>query len=107
MATWLAVLPLFYSLYRAGGWGAVGAACALPIICAEIGRRRAGGSRVFPFVASLLAPVWVLERAVCAWLAVVARVVLGGVPYRGRIMRHAATPMKALTARGLMRPHAE
>jgi hypothetical protein len=96
MATWLAVLPALYWLSRSAGWGAVGAASMLPVICAELGRRRAGGRRVFPFVASLLAPVWVLERAVCAWLAVGARLALGGVPYRGRIMRYAATPMNAL-----------
>jgi hypothetical protein len=52
---------------------------------------------VFPFVASLLAPVWVLERAICAWLALGARLALGGVPYRGRIMRHAASSMRVLS----------
>jgi hypothetical protein len=36
---------------------------------------------------------------VCAWLAVGARVVLGGVPYRGRILRHAATPLRVLRTR--------
>ena len=36
---------------------------------AEAGRRRAGGARVFPVRASLLAPAWVAERAVCSWLA--------------------------------------
>jgi hypothetical protein len=97
MATWLAVLPVLYSLKRRRGWGALSSACVLPILCAEIGRRRAGGRRVFPLAASLLAPVWVLERAVCAWLAVGARVILGGVPYRGRIMPYAATPMRVLT----------
>ena len=99
MVLWLAVLPVLYWLKRRHGWGAIRTACALPIACAEIGRRRAGGRRVFPLVSSVLAPVWVLERAVCAWLAVGARLVLGGVPYRGRIMPHAATPMKALTQR--------
>jgi hypothetical protein len=96
MATWLAVIPALVWLYRRYGGGAVAAGLALSVICAEIGRRRAGGSRVFPLVASLLAPIWLLERAVCAWLALGARVALGGVPYRGRLMRDAASPLKAL-----------
>jgi hypothetical protein len=96
MAMWLAVLPLLYWRKHRGGWGALRSAGMLAIVCAEIGRRRAGGQRVFPFIASLLAPLWILERAMCAWLAIGARLVLGGVPYRGRIMPHAATPMKAL-----------
>jgi hypothetical protein len=58
---------------------------------AECGRLRAGGRRVFPFVASLAAPLWVCERAVCAWLAVGARLALGGIPYRGRIIARACS----------------
>src|SRR5687767_1754738 len=52
-----------------------------PIVMAELGRRRAGGTRVFPFSAALCAPFWVLERAMCSWLAVGARLFWGGVPY--------------------------
>jgi len=62
-------------------------------------RRRAGGRHVFPPRASLLAPAWVAERAVCSWLALGARIVLHGIPYRGTVLRHAATPMRVLRAR--------
>ncbi len=68
-------------------------------LAAEAGRTRHGGTRVFPVRASFFSLAWLAERAVCSWLAVGARVILGGVPYRGRILRHAATPMRVLRAR--------
>ncbi|CAN5450645.1 hypothetical protein BH09GEM1_BH09GEM1_36740 [soil metagenome] len=95
----LAVLPLCVVAWHHFGWSGVGVLAICVAAIAEIGRRRAGGMRHFPFVASLLAPAWLAERAVCSWLAVGARVVLGGVPYRGRILSHAATPMPVLQAR--------
>jgi hypothetical protein len=36
---------------------------------------------------------------VCSWIALGARVFIGGVPYRGKVLRHAATPMRVLRAR--------
>ena len=99
LAVWLAVLPLAGWLVatrrRAGLVAAAGAAIGL----AECGRWRAGGRVVFPFTASLLAPLWVAERGLCAWLAVGARVLVGGVPYRGSILRRAATPERELKRR--------
>lgn len=59
----------------------------------ECGRRRAGGSSRFPVTAALWAPVWVLERAVCAWLALVARL-RGGVRYSDGRLRRAAGPLR-------------
>jgi hypothetical protein len=96
LAAQLAILPVAALLSAAAGWPAIAAAAALTAAVAEIGRRRAGGRRVFPARASLMAPVWLAERAVCSWLAIGARVALGGVPYRGTILRHAATPMRVL-----------
>jgi hypothetical protein len=95
----LAMLPAMVGLRVLAGWPALAAGAAITVGLAEIGRRRAGGRRVFPASASLLAPAWVAERAVCSWLAVGARVLLGGVPYRGRRLRHAATPMRVLRVR--------
>ena len=57
---------------------------------AELGRRRAGGRAVFPASSSLLAPVWVLERGVCAWLAVLQRLRFGGVRYGDAVIPLAA-----------------
>jgi len=59
---------------------------------AEIGRRRRRGSRVFPASAALLAPVWLLERGACAWLAVGRRVLFGGVEYAGGRISSAGRP---------------
>ncbi|MDQ3765823.1 MAG: hypothetical protein M3346_00535 [Actinomycetota bacterium] len=57
----------------------------------EVGRRRAAGCTVFPARASLLAPAWILERGVCAWLAVLCRVG-GGINYGGAKIKKAANP---------------
>jgi len=95
----LAVLPLAVAGVARFGWPVLAAGAAVVAAAAELGRRRADGAAVFPASASLLAPAWLAERAVCSWLAVGARVALGGVPYRGTILRHAATPMRVLRAR--------
>jgi hypothetical protein len=65
--------------------GIVGLACAL----AELGRRRAGGTRAFPPTSALWAPAWLLERAVCVWLAVGSRM-LGGAKYGSARLKKAA-----------------
>jgi Glycosyl transferase family 21 len=60
---------------------------------AEVGRRKHGGRRAFPATSSLWAPAWVLERMVCVWLAIGARL-RGGVRYRGERMPKAAAPIR-------------
>jgi|SRR5690349_11102834 len=96
MAAFLAVLPMMVALPARGRVAVAGAAVAL----AEVGRRRAGGARVFPADAPLWAPVWLLERGVCAWLAVGTRVLFGGVPYAGgRLARAASGPRTVLNPR--------
>jgi hypothetical protein len=93
-ASYLAVLPLVgWRARRRPGDLAVAAAVAIAI--AEIGRRRAGGAKVFPARASLLAPAWLLERAVCSWIAVGARM-RGGVRYGSRRIPKAAHSTTAL-----------
>jgi hypothetical protein len=100
LIVWLSIAPVIVGLWRAYGWKrALVVSCLSVIALAEIGRRRAGGTRVFPVRASLLAPLWILERAICAWLAVGMRLLLGGVPYRGRVLARAATPMAVLRRR--------
>lgn len=59
---------------------------------AEVGRRRAGGSAVFPASCSLFAPAWLGERAVCAWVALWLRLARGGVSYAGTRLRKPANP---------------
>ncbi|GAB2943909.1 hypothetical protein GCM10027280_35740 [Micromonospora polyrhachis] len=63
---------------------------------AEYGRRRGGGSAVFPATGALLAPGWVLERAVCSWSALGLRLFRGGVWYAGGRFRRAAHSQRHL-----------
>lgn len=92
MALELAVAPAVLSwalLGRPGRGIAAGAATALTVGVAELGRRRGAARRVFPWTSSWWAPLWVLERGVCSWLAVAARL-RGGVAYRDRRLATAA-----------------
>jgi hypothetical protein len=95
----LAILPAILAGIATMGWTVLAAGAIGISAAAELGRRRAGGRAVFPAAASLVAPAWVAERAVCSWLAVAARVLIGGVPYRGTVLHHAATPMRVLRRR--------
>ncbi len=95
----LAILPLSLILASRRRWGLLAAGSAAVVGVAEIGRWRGGGREVFPRTSSLLAPAWIAERAVCAWLALWVRVTKGGVQYRGTILRRAATRMTELRQR--------
>jgi len=102
LVLWLSVLPAAAEALRrrrpALLLGAVGGVVAL----AEVGRRRGGGAEVFPVTASLAAPLWVLERGTCAWLALGARA-RGGVRYSGRRLSRAAHPSWTLRRRARAR----
>ncbi len=99
MALWLAVLPLLAlgAARRRSSW-VLGPATA-SVALAELGRRRAGGRAVFPASSSLLAPAWVLERGVCAWLAVLQRLRFGGVRYGDAVIPLAAHSERQLRRR--------
>lgn len=98
LAAWLAIAPASIALASVSPWTLAAAAAAI-VPVAELGRRRSGGASVFPAVASLAAPLWVCERAICAWLAVAAHLAWGGIPYHGRIVARAATPVRVLEQR--------
>jgi hypothetical protein len=103
MATFLTIGPAAsYALLRRRP-GAVLAGAAVTVALAELGRRRSGGARVFPASASLIAPVWVAERAVCSWVALAARCA-GGVSYAGRRIRVAAHSPRHLARAAVTRP---
>jgi cellulose synthase/poly-beta-1,6-N-acetylglucosamine synthase-like glycosyltransferase len=95
----LAFLPVAFALLLTGHWLLLALIGVFVIALAGAGRHRAGGTRVFPFSASFFAPLWVLERAVCSWLALWSRVFLGGVRYRGTVLTLAANPLRVLRAR--------
>jgi hypothetical protein len=97
LAVQLAVLPtLAVMVLRRPRW-LVGAGAAI-VAAAELGRRRGGGRAWFPWLASVLAPAWVLERGVCAWIAVGARA-RGGIRYRGGRIACAGHTRRQLRAR--------
>jgi hypothetical protein len=73
------------------------AALAL-VLAAEGGRRRAAGAERFPVSSALLAPAWVAERSLCAWLALAAQM-RGGVRYGEVRLRRSATPSRVLRRR--------
>jgi hypothetical protein len=99
MALWLSIVPGLglAAARRRPGPPVVAATAAVGL--AELGRRRAGGRAVFPATGSLAAPLWVLERAVCAWLAVAARLRRGGVAYAGTRIAVAANSRRELASR--------
>lgn len=70
----------------------------LTVAVAEYGRRRNGGTGAFPADAALWAPLWVTERSLCVWLAVIARM-RGGIRYSGQRLPRAGTSNRALRAR--------
>ena len=95
LAAQLMVLPSAMVVGRANPIWLLAAAAAI-IAAAEIGRRRGKGERVFPPTSALWAPGWIAERAVTSWLALVTRVLLGGVRYRSTRLKLAATPVRTL-----------
>ncbi|MEW1953188.1 glycosyltransferase family 2 protein [Terrabacter sp. NPDC080008] len=92
----LAVLPAVLLAGRRGPRLA-GLLALAAVGLAEHGRRRIGVHRIPPSV-PLWAPVWVLERSVCVWLAVGHRA-RGGVRYHGRRLGVAAHSARELRDR--------
>ena len=90
MASWLAIPPLLVLAGLRREPRPVLALATFSILLAERGRRRADGARVFPARTSLLAPVWILERALCSWLALGQRLRAGGARYAGQTIKVAA-----------------
>jgi hypothetical protein len=99
MALWLAIVPLLLLAALTRRPSAAGAPAALAVGAAELGRRRGGGAAVFPASSSLLAPVWILERGVCAWLAILQRLRFGGVRYGDSVIPTAAHSERQLRRR--------
>ena len=96
LAAVLAVAPVCVAAVVTGRRWVPAALTVAAVSLAERGRRRAGGTSVFPASASLLAPVWLAERAVCGWAAVGLRLTAGGVRYAGRRIRTAAHPVRQI-----------
>jgi hypothetical protein len=100
MAAELSIAPAI-AIVAAAGRLPMTASVVATVVIAESGRRRAGGTNVFPATSSLLAPCWLLERGVCSWVAVWLRLGRGGQPYGAVTLRKAASSTRALRNRGL------
>lgn len=98
LVTFLSILPWMARQMLTGRARRAGLALALPVVIAEAGRRRAGAQRYFSPLASLSAPLWVLERSVCVWVALGMRL-RGGVPYRNGRIKVAANPRRRIRKR--------
>lgn len=72
---------------------------ALSVPVAEAGRRMHGGAKYFPAACALYAPCWLLERGLCTWLAMFAKLRYGGVRYNNRIISIAANPIWKLRSK--------
>jgi hypothetical protein len=66
------------------------------VIIAEVGRRKYGGQRVFALSCSFLAPAWLLERAICTWLAFFHKQLNGGVSYNAATIKKAANTIDTI-----------
>ncbi len=99
LALALSVVPLTASWAARRRWPRIAAAAGTAVAVAEAGRRRAGGHRIFPPVASLFAPVWLAERGLCSWMAVANRLLRGGCPYHDTVIRRAASSPRRLRRR--------
>ncbi|MGN9809097.1 glycosyltransferase [Micromonospora sp. BQ11] len=99
LVTALAILPALAAAVACRRPGLLLGAAVTTMAVAEVGRRRAGGTAVFPAATALAAPLWVLERGACSWLALAQRVFRGGVPYAGTRVHRAAHFERTLRAR--------
>lgn len=95
MALWLSLAPAAAWRVGRGDARSLLLAAAAAVALAEAGRQKGGGSRFFPVTSSLLAPLWVTERAITSWMAVAQRMT-GGCRYGGRVIPRAASSPRSL-----------
>lgn len=99
MALWLSLVPLMTIAVATGRTRFVIGGAVISVAVAEKGRRRAGATSYFPASTTLFAPVWLIERGITSWLAVLSRIAIGGVPYARTVLARPATPVAELRAR--------
>jgi hypothetical protein len=98
LCAYLALAPLAAWALARRRWRRVAFAAAGAVALAEGGRRRAGGAAVFPRSASFFAPIWLIERSLCSWYALVSWL-RGGSRYSDTRLRTAATSRRVLRRR--------
>lgn len=98
IGAFLAIAPCAGELLRRGRGRYLALAALATAGLAELGRRRANGAERFPLSGALLAPAWVGERSLCAWLALGAKL-RGGVRYGDRRLPYSASSIRGLRRR--------
>ncbi len=99
MGAFAAALPLLIAALLARRLRFVMMVALGSAVVAEFGRRRAGGRSVFPVSTTLYAPLWLVERAICTWIAIWLRVRDGGVRYSDAKLAKAASSYSQLHRR--------
>jgi hypothetical protein len=99
LAAALTVVPLLIFSLALKTPAIAGAIAMLAIMLAFAGWLREGAWRYFSPWSVIVAPLWVCERGICAWIAVYRRMICGGVSYAGNVIRDAATPAEHLAGR--------
>jgi hypothetical protein len=92
----LLALPILIGLACARRYRDLIAVMAAVTATAEAGRRRAGGRQVYAPDAALWASLWLIERAVCTWLALAQRLLRGGIRYGDATLVSAAHSVREL-----------
>jgi hypothetical protein len=100
----LAVWPFVLDCLARRRFRRLAGAAATVVGIAEIDQHHTSEKRAFPWTAGLWAPVWVLERGACSWLALGARFVAGGVAYGDVRLRTAASSNRHLRRHVPRRP---
>lgn len=98
IGAFLAIGPGAIGLLRRGKGRHLTLAALAAVGLAELGRRRANGAERFPLSGALLAPAWIGERSLCAWLALGSKL-RGGVRYGDGRLPHSADSMRRLRRR--------
>lgn len=92
----LAILPGLFLAWHAAGSIALAACVAAAVSCAAIGWLRAGAYRHFSPLCVVAAPLWIVERGICSWLALWQRIRFGGIPYGDAVIAAAASSQREL-----------
>ncbi len=92
----LAILPGLLVAWHAAGIAALPAYIAVAVSIAAIGWLRAGAYRHFSPICVLAAPLWILERGICSWLALWQRIRFGGIRYGDSVIAASASSPREL-----------
>jgi hypothetical protein len=92
----LALGPAILTAVVLGAWNVIFGLSLAAIALAGVGWVRGGAFAHFSVFCVVAAPLWVLERAACSWLAVYERLRFGGVRYGDTLISDAASPRNQL-----------